>query len=972
MRDRVGWQETMVQQSRPNSHAVLIVQQLHMRLIVLAMSGLRATLKGHAFFESISVLVFFWSLLLNPWNTQAQAPTGTIQGAVVDSTGAVIIGARVTIAQAEAGVTRTTETDDHGEFRFTGLPIGGYSLRCEQTGFATIVTEPFQVSVGQTVTRRVEMKPGEISENLEVRERPEALDATTTTTSVALGGERIEEGPASNRNYLNFVLIAPGVTQSNASSTQRSFVGIRNVNNDSGFSFGGLRGRNNSLLIDGVDNRDETTGGNRVAIGLEMVQEFRVSGTTVGAEFGGAAGGLVNMVTRSGTNLWHGDATFFTQHEYFNARNPEAITSGRPRFRRYQPGVSVNGPIRKDRTFFSTALEQDWESSEEWSDAPADALTDINEALQRPEFSGVSVRSVERGLYPASSSETEFSFKANHQVGSVHTLSARYAFSRGRLSGDVQGVDNFADRSSRGSNWTRDHSVVAGWIYVPSSRHVSDLRVQVARRTVTMTPNAGGAMLEIPGVLTFGQAFQLDSSRTEDHYEIVEGLTLSRGRHQINMGGSLHAVSLRSRLANRYGAIFLFPSLDDFLLGQPDVFIQAFGDPTTHFSTLPVATWIHDRWQVRSGLSVEAGLRYDRQTMPRGFSVSACNVAPRLGVAWQPQGQPFVLRAGFGLFFDRYPLGFLNDAIQKDGRQGYELYASGESAARVFSLTRGAKLPGPLVGLQPSDYAADPDFPSTYSRKLTAGLERSFGPDTTLAVEVASVRGFHLPRIRNQADILPPAYQLEQTARSSFLGGSVTLNRRMSRELTFLVAYNLGRTHDDGSDYDEHPLDPFDLRRDWARSRQHQAHRFAASALFDLPVEEVRSLPKWLRDSLDHLSLAPIVTVGARRPLNALASTDTFRTGAYPLSARPFGLARNPFWSPAMVNMDLRLMKTIFLWRERARLQFGVEVFNLTNHSNPLRVSPYYASRDSQQDSYGQALETLNARQIQWLVQLEY
>jgi hypothetical protein len=132
----------------------------------------------------------------------------------------------------------------------------------------------------------------------------------------------------------------------------------------------------------------------------------------------------------------------------------------------------------------------------------------------------------------------------------------------------------------------------------------------------------------------------------------------------------------------------------------------------------------------------------------------------------------------------------------------------------------------------------------------------------------------------------------------------------------------------------------------------------------------VRSLPKWLGESLDDISLAPILTVGSRRPLNALASTDTFRTGAYPLSARPFGLPRNPFWSPALVNIDLRLMKTLFLWRERARLQFGVEVFNLSNHSNPLRVSPYYASRDHRMDSYGQALETLNARQMQWLVQL--
>jgi len=128
--------------------------------------------------------------------------------------------------------------------------------------------------------------------------------------------------------------------------------GLRNPANDSGFVFNGLRGRNNSISIDGVDNRDETTGGNRVAVGLEMIQEFRVSGTSVSSEFGGAAGGLVNIVTHTGQNIWHGDATFFLQNEDLNARNPEVELGARPLVRKYQPGTSAGGPIKRDRTFF--------------------------------------------------------------------------------------------------------------------------------------------------------------------------------------------------------------------------------------------------------------------------------------------------------------------------------------------------------------------------------------------------------------------------------------------------------------------------------------------------------------------------------------------------------------------------------------------------------------------------------------------
>jgi len=246
------------------------------------------------------------------------------------------------------------------------------------------------------------------------------------------------------------------------------------------------------------------------------------------------------------------------------------------------------------------------------------------------------------------------------------------------------------------------------------------------------------------------------------------------------------------------------------------------------------------------------------------------------------------------------------------------------------------------------------------------------GPDTTVSVEASWVRGLHLPRLRNISGTVPALYQLEQTARSHYRGVAVTLHRRMSRELSYLLAYNVGHTRDDASDFDEHPLDPADLSKDWAHSRQHQAQRLVASALFELPTEEWKSAPGWLQEGLEHISVAPIFTIGSGRPVNALDSTDIFRTAAYPVSARPFGLGRNPFVSPAFVNFDIRTMKTFYFRQERLFLQVGVEAFNLMNHSNPLRVSPYYAAHGTRLSSYGSPVETLNARQIQLLIQLEY
>ena len=880
--------------------------------------------------------------------SQTSSSTGTVQGTVVDVSGSVVLQARIVLRLDETGRERTLETDRTGRFEARGLTVGTYTLRLAATGFNEVRVKPFSVSVGQVVALRLELLPAGVAEHLEVREEPDAIDVTASTASATLGYERIEEAPARSRNYLNFILAAPGAAPTAGASSQRTMTGTRTPLGDSGFTFGGIRPRNNGIQIDGLDNRDETTGGNRVAIGLEMVQEFRLSSVAVGAESGGAAGGLLNLVTRSGTNLWHGDVTFFGQHEATNAQRTEVASSSRPRFRRQQPGVSANGPIRKDRTFIAAALEYENESAEEWSNVSPTALA--------------SVPSAYRGLYPTSTRGTEGSAKFNHQANEKDAFSTRYAYSRGRVRAEVQGPENFADRSAQGSSLTIDHSLVGNWLRVASPSVVNDLRFQVASRQMELRPNGPGPMVEIPGAVTLGSSYRLNSERTERHFQLANNLNFVLGHHRLSVGADAHLVQLDASLRNRYSGIFVFPSLQDFRLGRPDLFIQAFGDPRTAFNTIPVGAWLQDRWELRPRLLLELGARFDRQAMPSAVSRSSNNVAPRLGVAWRPSPlRPLVLRLGAGLFFDRYPLAFLNDALQKDGIRGFEQYAVGPDAVRAWALGRGQTLPHPLPGLAPSTYQTAADFASPYSRKFSAGAEYGLGKDTSVSVEASHVRGFRLPRTRNVSGTLPPRYELEQTGRSNFAGATVSLNRRMRQDLTYLIGYSIGRTRDDGSDFDEQPMDPLNIRRDWALSRQHQSHRLAASAVFELPG-----------DWLEGISWAPIVTLGSGRPINALLTTDAYRTGAYPLNARPAGLSRNPFFSPPTRSLDLRIMKTWKVQDGRAVLQLGVESFNLTNHSNLERVSQFYAGPQGRLDTYGSPLESLPGRQIQFLMQFEF
>ena len=920
----------------------------------------------------LAVTVFLSGFLPGQARAQTNRVAGAIQGIVIDESGGVIPAAAVSVEQPEKGFRRKAVTDSEGRFLIQGLPSDRYTLQIEMAGFGTTLVEDLAVSLGRTVFRQIELKPAALTDSIEVSGRVDAVDITATASSAALGSERIEEGPSVVRNFLNFVLVAPGVALSNGSNAQRSLAGIRSAVPDSGFTFGGMRGRNNGLSIDGVDNRDETTGGNRVAIGIEMVQEFRVMAAPVNAEHSGAAGGSVNVVTRSGNNVWHGDATWFFQNEALNARNPEVTSGVEPRFRRYQPGVSLLGPIKRDQTFFATALEQEEERGQEWSDTPTSAVEAINHALLRPEFEFAPVRATS-GLFESDASETEYSLKLNHQASDTHAFSARYAFSRGRISNQVHSLRNFADRSSRGSSLTKDHSFVASLTSVPRPTVVNDLRVQVSRRSVELAPNSQGPMFHIPGVVTLGQAYNLDADRLEDHWELVESVNVVSGPRQLSFGASIHRVGLDSRLANRFSGIFVFPTLDDFAQAKPDVFVQAFGSPRTELSTLPVGFWLQHRWQLHSSLTLDTGVRWDLQNLPGPFADANANIAPRVGIAWAPLPErSLVVRVGGGLFYDRYPFAFLNDAIQKDGFSAFEQYLAGGQAARALVLGRGAPLSSIFDGGPIAEYTAASDFPSTHSQKITAGLEYGLAQETKLSVEYAFVRGFHLPRVRNFRGSLPPVYQLEQTARSSYQGVSISLERPLTRELAFLVTYSYGRAYDDASDFDEHPLDPFDFSKDWALSSQHQAQRFAASGLFELPVEDWRNGPEWLRESLEDVIVSPIFTFGGGRPVNALSTTDVLRTGAFPLSAREPGIGRNPFLGPEIVSLDLRVMKGFWVKEGRSILQVGVEAFNLLNHSNPLRVSPFFSARGNPVGSYGDAVETLNSRQVQLMVQFEY
>jgi hypothetical protein len=894
----------------------------------------------------------------------------SLQGYVFDPSGSAVPDASITAKLEGTGAVRSVRTGPDGRYRIPALSIGTYTIRCEKTGFQVAEVPQVYLALNQTLEQSIQLKLATAGNTIDVREQPEALDTTAPTAGTGISGETLEETPSQNRSYLGVVLLAPGVAPSAGSNALRTKAGVRSASPDSGFTFAGMRARNNSLAIDGLDNRDETTGSSRVAVGQEAVAEFRVTASNVAPEFGGGAGGNLNVVTLSGANRFHGDVNLFAADAFIEARNAEAETSVRPYRRQYQPEAALNGPLKRDRTFFAGTIEGEMESGQEFSEIPgAGVLSRINTALATPQFARAGVGSVAQGYFPTESVSTQTSFKLTHRLTESNELMVRYAFSRARIAREVLGSDNFTDQSARGSSHNQDQSLAAGWQVVNGPAFVSELRFQFARRSLDLTPNSQGALLEIPGVASFGQSPLLNSSRKEDHLQLVDSATLVRGAHQFGFGGTVQHISLDATIANRMAGVFIFPTLNDFTRGTPDVFLQAFGDPRTRYTTDPAAFWVQDQWRPASGLTVIGGLRYEVQRLPAPFHSPTRNLAPRLGVAWQPKGHgAWVFRAGAGMFYDRYPLAFLNDAIQRNGVQGFEQYAAGADAIRAFNLGLGGTLAAPMPGIAHSLYLPDANFAgtATYARKFTAGVERSLDADTTVTVEYMNIAGFHLPRLRNAALTLPPQYSLEMNSSSRYEGVSVTLHRRLSKELTYLLAYTAGNARDDASDYDEQPLNPANTRADWARSRQYQAHRIVASGIFGLPLDDFGAAP-WLQNIGKHFDIAPVVTAGSPRPINALDTTDVYRTGAYPLTARPLGLGRNPFYERGIFSVDLRVTKGFEWWKDHGIFLFGIGFYNLTNHTNAVRVSQYYGLA-----TYRGLIETLNARQAQFSFQWEF
>jgi hypothetical protein len=941
---------------------------------------------------------------------QSSKVGATLAGTVTDNTGAVIPGASVFLRNTATSQTRGATTDGEGFFIVAALPVGAYELRVDHPGFASYRQTGLALALGQTLRLDIVLSPASSSEKITVNAEASAIEPEQTSFVSSVDGERIEELPVQTRNSLDFVLLSPGVASSSTSSSASGSTPL----GASGFTFGGLRARSNNVSIDGLDNNDEYTGSGRTELSPEIVQEFQVVNNGLSAESGGASGGSINVITRSGANTLHGDAFLFAQDAAFNARDPFENEAGKPSFRRFRSGVALGGPIIKDRTFYYAAMEQEHNRGQSGSDIDPLAASAINAFLSAGGFPRLATRQITTNFFPVSRAETEAAGRLDHQLTNTTSLMLRYAFTNNQESGDAFHTGGLTDVSARGSSFISDNVLSGSLTTIYGSSAVGDLRFQAAtRHAVLRTSDAAGPGIEIAGLVSFGRLYGGLNQRRENHYEVSYTYSRARGKHLWKAGGVVNRVGLRASAEDGFGGLYLFDKLADFLAARPGQFRQAFGNATVNFPVTVFGGFVQDHWSLAPRITLDAGVRYDFERLPGEFNQDAANFSPRIGLAWNPSVK-WVLRAGYGIFFDRYVLANLARAIEKNGSQAFEQVADGNAAATLFAGAQGGPLLSPAPGIAPSIYRSDLQMAASYSEQASAGAEYLLAKNLSLRADYMFVRGIRLPRTRN-VNLLPPVvlalanaaslgisnptpqqigrevfspgrvnpqfdgiYQLENSASSSYNGVSFTLNRKMNDELAFSASYTISKAFDDASDFDEQPQNPFNPAAERALSRQHQQQAFVFSALWELPIgdeedENVKSgeQPGWLEDIFSHIEVAPIFTVGSGRPVDSLTGLDSNQSHAYPLSSRPLGFGRNSLLNPGNATMDFRLLK-YFPFGESRHLDVVADFFNLFNHANVSQINTVFGSNLAPASGYGRPIAGTGARQIQFSLDFEF
>ena len=601
----------------------------------------------------------------------AQTAMATLRGKIVDEQGAVLPGVVVTVRAIDTNSTRSVTTTDIGEYFLPNLPAGTYDLQATLAGFGPARRDRLVLSVGQDATLDLTLKVGTVEQVVTIVGPGARLETTQHTLGSVINSSQIDALPTINRDFSDLAKAAPGVT-----------TGVGG--NGDTLSFNGQRGYANGIFVDGASNEWNYYGSQASSFAQDWIQEFQVMTNSFAAEYGTASGGLLNVITRSGTNTFTGRAYgFFRDNSLDAAPFAGFFENGEPQFEEEAPPLSqqrfggfFGGPLMKDKLFLFTGIER--------LDSSSSAVLGISDYWRG--------RSGLETILPTSTEDTPYIIKGDAQLDTRNRLSVRYDHSEKLQIGNGGAFDTAERRETFGGP---AYNIVGNWTSSVSNTSFNEFRVFWGSNKppiicpksgtggpvhLTMGPPGTFAGRLYPGA-NFGCTV-FTGLEGEENLNLIENFSWVTGQHQLKVGGQASQVRTIIDIVNFHDGQWTHTSDVEFdinnSLSWPDAFTGNVGGTTAKTNIWGYSFFAQDTWRVSDAVTLNLGVRYDLDRSVQSgnefvddkndrivaqlggepkvtkTNVDTNNIAPRLGLTWKPlENKPLTIRGAAGLFYDQ-------------------------------------------------------------------------------------------------------------------------------------------------------------------------------------------------------------------------------------------------------------------------------------------------------------------------------
>jgi hypothetical protein len=724
-------------------------------------------------------------------NLFAQVAGGlaAISGVVRDPSGSVVPNAKVEVSSESRGKLRSLTSNEAGLFTLPVLvPGSGYKVTVTAAGFAPYEAANLELKVGQNLDLQVSLAVTAATSSVDVTATAEMVEDTKTDVSQVIDSKQITDLPINGRRVDSFVLLTPGVT------------------NDGTFgllTFRGVAGHN-SFLVDGNDATEqfynENAGRTRIAssISQDVVQEFQVVSANYSAEYGRAMGGVVNQVTRSGGNDFHGTAYWFFRNQDFNAR--DTFASFNPTESRHQAGGTIDGAIKKDKLFFLLNTEVTRRNfpmvdsyirsgvidstNQVWIGCGAPATSAQCSAINAllPRYFGAIPRELNQEIYFG---------KLDYRMSEKNSFSASLNYMRSISPNGIQtGITSTSGSgvNSNGDDFVRVRNGRFTWTGIPKPTMVNEFRFgwftdRQADSFDDSNLGTGLGFLQVSVAGAFlGEANYLPRVEpNETRYQFADNASWTKGKHLIKFGADIASSEDYNFFIFNYFGNYTYQTVTNFALdysGQnlstSDIgkhwtsYNQTFGNPVVDATIKDYGFYLQDQWRATDRLTISLGARYEYAQLPQPklcdpdypqtchISTGNKNLAPRVGATYRLNDKT-VVRAGWGMFHSRFMGSLIDNLFTNNAVLQQSLTLNSTGTTGPAQLAAGPAFPATLTSA-PGAAAApsglniqfmDPHFRTPYSEQGTFAIERELVRDLALTASYIWSRGIGIIGVRD-------------------------------------------------------------------------------------------------------------------------------------------------------------------------------------------------------------------------------